>query len=85
MKHLLLAAALTAAAPLFQSAAVNDPARPLYFPTESGTPPRNDYLGVAIGPDGTPWAAFVKLKSTTGDAEGYIQSTGFAGRLVRAG
>ena len=71
----------TAAGPLFQSAAVNDPATPLYFPTESGTSPRNDYLGVAIGPDGVPWAAFVKLKSTTGDAEGYIQSTGFAGRL----
>jgi hypothetical protein len=67
---------------LFYSAAVNDPKHPLYFPVSSGTLPRNDYLGVAFGPDGTPWAAFVKLKSSKPDAEGYVQSTGFAGHLV---
>jgi hypothetical protein len=70
------------ATPLFYSAAVNDPKHPLYFPVSSGTLPRNDYLGVAFGPDGTPWVALVKLKSSKPDAEGYIQSTGYAGHLV---
>ena len=37
---------------------------------------------MTIGPDGTPWAALVKLCSATPDAEGFIQSTGFAGRLA---
>jgi hypothetical protein len=72
----------SSASPLFHSAPVNDPAKPLYFPA-SGNLPRNDYLGVAMGPDGTPWAAFVKLKSKTPDPEGYVQSTGYAGRLAR--
>src|SRR3954468_16423082 len=72
-----------AAKPLLYSATLNDPAKPLYFPVEDdGTPPRNDYLGVTIAPDGTPWTALVKLKSSKPDDEGYIQSTGFAGRLV---
>jgi hypothetical protein len=70
--------------PLFQSAVLNDPRRPLYFPTNGGTLPRNDYLGVTIAPDGTPWTALVKLKSSEPDAQGFIQSTGFAGRLVSA-
>jgi len=70
------------ATPLFHSAAVNDPKHPLYFPVTGGTLPRNDYMGVAFAPDGTPWAAFVKLTSTKPDAEGYVQSTGFAGHLV---
>ena len=69
---------------MFYSAAVNDPAQPLYFPISSGTLPRNDYLGVAIGPDGTPWGGFIKLRSTKPDAEGFIQSTGFVGRLAPA-
>jgi hypothetical protein len=72
----------TASVPLFHSAAVNDPKKPLYFPVSSGTLPRNDYLGVAFGPDGTPWVGLVKLLSPKPDAEGYIQSTGFAGHLV---
>jgi hypothetical protein len=33
-------------------------------------------------PDGTPWTALTKLRSDTPDAEGFIQSTGYAGRLV---
>jgi hypothetical protein len=32
----------------------------------------NDYMGITIGPDDTPWAA-------------YYHSTGFAGRLSRGG
>lgn len=70
--------------PLFHSAALNDPAHPLYFPVDAGsTLPRNDYLGVTIGPDGTPWVGLVKLLSSKPDAEGYIPSTGYAGRLAR--
>jgi hypothetical protein len=72
-----------AARPVFHSAAVNDSKQPLYFPTQGGSLPRNDYLGVTIGPDGTPWIGLVKLKSVKPDAEGYIQSTGYAARLSR--
>jgi hypothetical protein len=60
---------------------LNDPRKPLYFPVDSGTLPRNDYLGVAMAPDGTPWVGLVKLLSTKPDAEGYIASTGFAAHL----
>ena len=68
--------------PTFYSAQVNEPTRPLYFSVKSGTLPRNDYLGVTIAPDGTPWAGFVKLASSTPDAQGFIQSTGYVARLV---
>lgn len=72
----------SSAAPLLHSAQLNDSKDPLYFPTDGGTLPRNDYLGVTIGQDGTPWVALVKLLSATSDAEGFIASTGFAGRLA---
>jgi hypothetical protein len=70
------------AKPLFYTGLLNDPTQPLYFPVKSGSLPRNDYLGVTIAPDGTPWTALTKLRSDTPDADGFIQSTGFAGRLV---
>jgi hypothetical protein len=70
--------------PTFYTSQVNEPGNPLYFPVKSGNLPRNDYLGVTIAPDGTPWTALVKLLSDTPDSQGYIQSTGFAGRLVAA-
>lgn len=70
------------AKPVFHSAQLNAPKDPLYFPVKSGSLPRNDYLGVTIAPNGTPWVALVKLLSDAPDAEGFIQSTGFAGRLV---
>jgi hypothetical protein len=73
-----------AADPLFYTATVNDPADPLYFPTDGGSLPRNDYLGVTIGPDETPWTALVKLRSAKPDAEGFVQSTGVASRLTFA-
>jgi hypothetical protein len=72
------------AKPIFYTGLLNDPARPLYFAVKSGSLPRNDYLGVAIAPDGTPWTALTKLRSDTPDSEGFIQSTGYAGRLVPA-
>jgi hypothetical protein len=70
--------------PTLHSARLNHAKDPLYFPTDGGTLPRNDYLGVTIAPDGTPWTALVKLTSAKSDEEGFIQSTGFAGRLVDA-
>ena len=73
------------AKPLFYSSQLNPTNDPLYFPVKSGTLPRNDYLGVTIGPDGTPWTGLVKLKSATPDSAGYIQSTGYVARLVDAG
>lgn len=72
----------TDANPTFYTSELNDPGQPLYFPVKSGNLPRNDYLGVTIAPDGTPWTALVKLLSDTPDSQGYIQSTGFAGRLI---
>jgi hypothetical protein len=72
----------TAHKPTLHSAQLNAGNDPLYFPTDGGTLPRNDYLGVTIAPDGTPWTALVKLSTAKSDAEGFIQSTGFAGRLV---
>ena len=68
--------------PCWDRKQLNRSDEPLYFPTNGGTLPRNDYLGVTIAPDGTPWTALVKLRSATPDAEGFIQSTGFAGRLA---
>jgi hypothetical protein len=70
--------------PLLYTAQLNAPGQPLYFPVKSGSLPRNDYLGVTIAPDGTPWTGLVKLESDTPDSQGFIQSTGFAGRLVPA-
>ena len=42
--------------PLFWSATVNRPGQPLY----EGSPAqaRDDFIGIDIGPDGTPWASF---------------------------
>jgi len=42
--------------PLFWSAALNPPGHPMF----DGTPPqaRDDFIGVDIAPDGTPWASF---------------------------
>ena len=68
--------------PTFYSAQLNRTTDPLYFPVKSGTLPRNDYLGVTIAPDGTPWTGLVKLLSATPDKQGYIQSTGFVARLI---
>lgn len=70
--------------PTFHSAQLSADDDPLYFPTSGGSLPRNDYLGVTIGPDGTPWTALVKLLSADPDEEGFVQSTGFAGRLAWA-
>ncbi|MFL5822743.1 MAG: sialidase family protein [Solirubrobacteraceae bacterium] len=70
--------------PTFYTAQLNPSSKPLYFPVKSGSLPRNDYLGVTVGPDGTAWTALVKLLSATPDSQGFIQSTGFAGRLVPA-
>jgi hypothetical protein len=69
---------------VLHSAQLSDDDDPLYVPTDGGTLPRNDYLGVTIGPDGTPWTALVKLLGPEPDAEGFVQSTGFAGRLTWA-
>lgn len=70
------------ARPTFFGAQLDRSADPLYFPTTGGTLPRNDYLGVTIAPDGVPWAGLVQLASTRPDAQGFVPSTGFVGRLV---
>jgi hypothetical protein len=47
------------ASPVFWAIRIDDPATP-NSPLESGPPPqaRDDFIGVDIGPDGTPWASF---------------------------
>ncbi len=50
----------------FYGTTLDDPATPVY----AGTPPqaRDDFVGVDIGPDGTPWASFYgSCSATSGD------------------
>ncbi|MFN2544053.1 MAG: sialidase family protein [Actinomycetota bacterium] len=42
--------------PVFFSAIVNDPRKPLL--AAPGTPAKDDYIGVDLGPDGSAWGAF---------------------------
>jgi hypothetical protein len=49
--------------PVFWGVMVNDPVSPLM----TGTPPqaRDDFIGVDIGPDRTPWASFYAACSSS--------------------
>ncbi|MHB8669221.1 MAG: sialidase family protein [Acidimicrobiales bacterium] len=76
--------------PVFFSAALNDPSRPLMTSTSLQGAPSVlvDYVGADIAPDGTPWASFVEDcgpspadPSCTSRAG---QTAGFAGRLAQA-
>jgi hypothetical protein len=78
------------ARPVFWSARMNDAKRPLmYGENLQGTPSvLVDYIGVDIGPDGTPWASFVQDCGPSPDDPGCTaqqgQSRGFVGRLDRS-
>jgi hypothetical protein len=88
--------------PVFRAAALNAPSQPLMYgpPTTAGvaTGPtadpmdRPDYIGVDIGPDGTPWASFVKECGTDPTAPACLAeepnhttrtAIGFLGHLYR--
>lgn len=82
--------------PVFWSAQLNDPATPLLF--ASALPVQTngqlDYIGVDIGPDGTPWASFLQqcgaspldasCTSRLPERPVTNNSVGFAGRLAPA-
>ncbi|MFN2590248.1 MAG: sialidase family protein [Actinomycetota bacterium] len=80
---------LSGGRPVFWSAQLNDPARPLMYSDDQtrGTLYVNvDFIGVDIGPDGTPWASFVEdcgpnPSDPTCRAQRH-QTRGFAGRFL---
>lgn len=79
---------LAGAKPMFWSATLNDPARPLKFftghPRGAGT--MSNQVGMDIAPDGSPWASFIEDCGPTPQAQRcedqHGQSRGFAGRLA---
>jgi len=78
--------------PVFWSAFVNDPARPLKaalgFPPSAGGQQTNT-VGLNIGPDGSPWAAFAEDCAPTQNAPAcggrHDRLVGLAGRLAWPG
>jgi hypothetical protein len=68
--------------PLFVSAALNDPAHPIFVDTGlTGGSPRADYIGASYDPSGTLWAGAVKQPGPV-DAHGNVATTGYVGRVV---
>jgi hypothetical protein len=81
-----------AADPVFWSATVNSPSRPLLLSADGTRYPGPgflDYNGADIGPDGTPWGSFVQdceagardAACADGGAEKAYAARGFAGHL----
>lgn len=77
--------------PVFVSASLNDPTRPLMTSSSLQGAPSVlvDYVGADIGPDGTPWASFVQdcgpSPADPGCTSQQGQTRGFAGRLAPPG
>lgn len=72
-----------AARPLFYSAAINDPAHPIFANLGFNGSPRADYVGGAYDATGTFFAGVVKQLSGP-DANGRVATTGYVGRLAFA-
>jgi hypothetical protein len=71
--------------PQLITGALNDPAKPIYVDQGlRGTTPRADFIGGAYDGSGTFWAGVVKQISAP-DANGFIATTGYVGRLAPAG
>ena len=79
-----------ASSPLFYGTTLDDPASPVY----AGTPPdaRDDFIGVDIGPDGTPWASYFGSCATADTDPGCAGQAGdpeanksYVGRLTGLG
>lgn len=71
----------TGSRPLFYSGAINDPAHPIFHDYGLSDSPRTDFVGGAFDAAGTTfWAGVVKQLGPP-DANGYIQTTGYAGTL----
>lgn len=73
------------AQPLFTTAALNDPAHPIYADQDlTGASPRADYIGASYDVAGTTlWAGAVEQFGDP-DPSGHIATTGYVGRVVRA-
>jgi hypothetical protein len=71
-----------AANPVLVSAALNDPARPVFQPTgvNGGLTPRADYVGAAYDAGGTLWGGLVKQLGAP-DAQGTVATTGLVARM----
>ncbi|MCW3049449.1 MAG: exo-alpha-sialidase [Solirubrobacterales bacterium] len=71
-----------AANPVLVSAALNDPARPVFHPSgvNGGLTPRADYVGAAYDAGGTLWGGLVKQLGTP-DAQGTVATTGLVARM----
>jgi hypothetical protein len=73
------------ARPLYVTGVLNDPANPIYVDQGlRGTTPRADFIGGAYDAAGTFWAGVVKQIGTP-DANGFIATTGYVGRLALPG
>lgn len=68
-------------APLFYSAALNDPAHPVFHDYDFDATPRADYIGAAYDPSGTFWSGAVRQLGKP-DAENRIATSGLVGRLL---
>jgi hypothetical protein len=75
----------TASDPVLLSAALNDPARPLFQPSgvDGTLTPRADYVGAAYDAGGTLWGGLVKQLGAP-DPQGNVATTGLVARLVAA-
>jgi hypothetical protein len=69
------------AQPVFYSAALNDPARPIFHDYAFNASPRADYVGATYDATGTLWAGVVKQLGKP-NANNEIATTGYVGRLV---
>jgi hypothetical protein len=67
--------------PLFYSAALNDPAHPIFHNYDFDATPRADYIGAAYDASGTFWSGAVRQLGAP-DANSRIATTGHVGRLL---
>jgi hypothetical protein len=67
--------------PLFYSAAINDPAHPIFTNYGYETTPRADFVGAAYDAHGVLWAGVVKQLGAP-DAEGRVPTIGYVGHLA---
>ncbi len=66
--------------PLFYSAALNDPADPIFHDYGGSDTPRADFVGVTYDSSGHPWAGMVKQLGSP-DAQQTVPTTGYVGTL----
>ncbi|HEY3186378.1 MAG TPA: sialidase family protein, partial [Solirubrobacteraceae bacterium] len=67
--------------PVLYTAALNDPAKPVFHGYGFDATPRADYVGAAFDRGGTLWAGMVKQLAKP-DADSRVATTGLVGRLL---